>query len=308
MGCEIVRYQDELKVLCFLTTLYHGMMHFHNDIEIIYMIEGSVFVKAKGEMVLMKKNDIFILEKNIPHDFEGTDEKNAALVMQFNPSFSAGFYPRLSRLRFTRNLLTPADGRIYDEMRRSVLSVVKSFRSKTEGFSFAITRTVCDICIQIVEDMQTVELTAELVNREERNITRLTRIMEYVNAGYMNRITLKELSALEGLNMCYLSHFIKDNLGMSFQQYLNKVRIKNAERMIAGTDKSNLDICIACGFSDYRYLHKAFVAEYGCTPAQYKKRSGSAEAQSMREWMEGYPNGVVYIDKVSEKALGFLET
>jgi AraC-like DNA-binding protein len=103
-------------------------------------------------------------------------------------------------------------------------------------------------------------------------------------------------------------HFIKDNLGMSFQQYLNKVRIKNAEHMIAGTDKSNLDICIACGFSDDRYLRKAFVAEYGCTPAQYKKNSGSGEAQSLREWMEGYPNGVVYIDKVSERALGFLET
>jgi AraC-like DNA-binding protein len=308
MGCEIVKYKNELKVLCFLTTLYHGMMHFHNDIEIIYMVEGSVFIKTKGEMILLRKNDIFMLEKNIPHDFENTEEKNAALIIQFNPSFSAGFYPRLSRLRFVKNLLTPADGWIYEEMRRSLLSVAKSFRSKKEGFSFAITRIVCDICIRIVEDMKTIELTDEVLSREERNIARLTRIMEHVNEGYMNRITLKAISQAEGLNMCYLSHFIKENLGMSFQQYLNKVRIKNAERMIAAADKSNLDICIACGFSDYRYLQKAFVAEYGCTPAQYRKECRYGEAESINEPMEGYPNGVVYIDKVPDSVLGFLET
>jgi hypothetical protein len=53
------------------------------------------------------------------------------------------------------------------------------------------------------------------VNREERSITMLTRIMEYVNAGYMNGYA-QELSALESLNMCYLSISSKTTWGCPF--------------------------------------------------------------------------------------------
>ena len=119
--------------------------------------------------------------------------------------------------------------------------------------------------------MHAEELSEELLEQEERSVARLNRVMDYVNNHFMNRIKLKDLADQEGLSMCYLSHFVKKNLGISFQQYINKVRVKNAESLIANTEKRNIDICFESGFSDYRYLSKVFMEEYGCTPSKYKR-------------------------------------
>jgi AraC-like DNA-binding protein len=67
-------------------------------------------------------------------------------------------------------------------------------------------------------------------------------------------------------------------LNQTFQEYLNTLRLNHAKILVATTEKRLIDICIECGFSDYRYLYKAFKESFGCTPYEYRKRySGNAD-------------------------------
>ncbi len=86
----------------------------------------------------------------------------------------------------------------------------------------------------------------------------------------MNKIRLSDIAKSEHLSMSYLSHFIKDNLNQTFQEYLNNIRFSHAREMLMEKRMKFIDICMECGFSDYRYLYQAFLKNYGCTPKEYQ--------------------------------------
>ena len=65
-----------------------------------------------------------------------------------------------------------------------------------------------------------------------------------------------------------LSHFIRDNLNQSFQEYVTSVRFRHAIRLL-NSCKSLIDVCLETGFSNTRYLTKAFIKYQGVTPKEY---------------------------------------
>ena len=87
----------------------------------------------------------------------------------------------------------------------------------------------------------------------------------------MFKPSLSELSEKEGLSQSYLSHFILDNLGYSFQDYVTIVRLDHAKTLIQHGKRFS-DASVESGFSDPRYMTKAFLKHMGCTPAQFQKR------------------------------------
>lgn len=70
--------------------------------------------------------------------------------------------------------------------------------------------------------------------------------------------------------MSYLSHFIKSTLNQSFQEYVNSVRVNCACKLISGGEEKLTAVCMAAGFSDYRYFSATFKKQFGMTPEQYK--------------------------------------
>ena len=79
------------------------------------------------------------------------------------------------------------------------------------------------------------------------------------------------------VSLCYLSHFFTENFGISFQQYLAKIRCDKARRQLLLTDHSLLTVSIECGFSDPKYFNRAFAAQYGMTPRAYRKHFSDEE-------------------------------
>jgi AraC-like DNA-binding protein len=151
-----------------------------------------------------------------------------------------------------------------------IVSMMKGLYKKEDGFRFEIMGAINMIFYHLFRSVQYEEVSEERRIKETRNMNRLNRIIGYMQENFTNKISLASLAEKEELDLYYLSHFIKKYLGMSFQQYLNKLRLEKAQELILSTDKRNIDICFESGFSDYRYLSKAFVIEYGCTPSQYK--------------------------------------
>ena len=113
----------------------------------------------------------------------------------------------------------------------------------------------------------------EPINKDSATIDRLKRVLSRIQAEFTEKITLRDIAATEGLEMSYLSHFLKDHLGISFQTYLGRLRLEKAVFLVSHTRQRLIDICLECGFSDYRYLYKAFRQEYGCGPEQYRQQS-----------------------------------
>ena len=58
--------------------------------------------------------------------------------------------------------------------------------------------------------------------------------------------------------------------GMTFKEYLNRVRVEEAERLLTNTDYPIIDIAVACGYRDQSYFTTVFKKYTGLTPRQYR--------------------------------------
>jgi len=112
---------------------------------------------------------------------------------------------------------------------------------------------------------------------EVRKDNRIDNIINFINEKYNTDITLSEVAREFNLNYHFLSHCIKDNIGMSFQNYLNKIRLEKTTDMIIHSNKNMTEIALMNGFSSTSYFYKVFKKEYNCTPLEYRRRFTNKE-------------------------------
>ncbi len=68
-----------------------------------------------------------------------------------------------------------------------------------------------------------------------------------------------------------LSHLIRQTLGITCREYVDRLQLERAVSPILGTDMPLIDVCMESGFSDCRYLRKAVMCKYGVSPVQLRE-------------------------------------
>lgn len=104
-----------------------------------------------------------------------------------------------------------------------------------------------------------------------KNLERLRRVMQYVEAHYSERLTQSFIVKKFHFTNEYFARFFKKNTVLTFIKYLNRYRAIMARDMLLSSDRNVMDIALDCGFSDARGLINVFRREYGMTPLQYRK-------------------------------------
>lgn len=101
----------------------------------------------------------------------------------------------------------------------------------------------------------------------------LARITDYIDQMYCGNITLAALSKKFGISKSYIARLFKNELHTTSVEYLNRVRISNACRLLLCTEKSIAQISEEVGFKEQYYFTRVFKRLYGTTPTEYKKRN-----------------------------------
>ncbi|MEK4118758.1 response regulator [Paenibacillus sp. FSL W8-0919] len=89
---------------------------------------------------------------------------------------------------------------------------------------------------------------------------------------YHSYITLELAAGAIGLNPSYLSRIFKEETGMTFSEYLNRVRIDASRKLLESRRYSVKQVSVQVGFSTYNYFFKVFKERTGMTPQAYVQR------------------------------------
>ena len=104
------------------------------------------------------------------------------------------------------------------------------------------------------------------VGREERVVEIISRIQ----ADYKN-VTLETLSEEFQLSKPYLSKYIKDKSGLTFQEVVKEERMKKAKALLRETDLTVEAIAAEVGYENVEHFNRLFKKSYDMTPVQYRK-------------------------------------
>ena len=281
MNYEFIKHIEGTVLKTFVVTINQRELHFHNDIEILMVLKGSVYIDDGTKRYLLCRDDIFIINRNELHSLTRSSESNLLMVIQFNSNFCKKYYPKINRIKFSQKHIENKNSAEYwNILKQGMLDIITCQTEKKEGYAIEMMSVLNHMLFGMVNHDAFIELNEKTAASENRNMKRLSNIIEYVQENFMNQISLKDIAQKSNSNMYYLSHFIKSNLGISFREYLNRLRLERSEQLLIYTNLKPLDICMECGFSDYKYLKKAFAAEFGCTPDEYRKKN-----QNLQEYV-----------------------
>ena len=96
--------------------------------------------------------------------------------------------------------------------------------------------------------------------------------IDFIKNNYSN-ITLKDISEYLGLNYNYFSEIFKQSQGVTPNEYMLQVRMRQASQMLANLTMDIQDIANSVGYSDSLTFSKAFKRFFGMSPKHYREMS-----------------------------------
>ncbi len=126
----------------------------------------------------------------------------------------------------------------------------------------------------LINDVQFCYDDTELESGEEADAggANFNKVLKYLNKNYHKQLKLKDLSEMFYINKNYACYLFKRYTGMTYSEYLNKIRMERARGMLAATSYTIAEVAEKAGYTDYFYFSKLFKKTYGVTPSQYRQK------------------------------------
>lgn len=101
--------------------------------------------------------------------------------------------------------------------------------------------------------------------------SRITKVKNYIVDHYSEEIDIAHLARLVNLNPVYLGKLFKLNTNRTFKEFLNDVRVNNAEMMLSAGGFTVSEVADRCGFKDISYFSNVFKGIKGYPPSHVGK-------------------------------------
>lgn len=110
------------------------------------------------------------------------------------------------------------------------------------------------------------KLGARLSNRQ------LSRVMEFIESGMDSPIALQTLAEIAGLSRFHFLRAFKASTGLSPHQFVLAKRLAKARDLLEQSQLPIAEIARLSGFGSAAHIAKAFHAQVGMTPSEYRRR------------------------------------
>lgn len=274
MRKEHITYPSDVPVAISLVSIKNYPMHWHNTIEILYVLKGNLKVTIASDYYEVVERDLEIINIDETHMISSKDDDNMVLIFHIDPYFFEKYYSDIQNMFFFTNTTedNAQEGEAYEELRTFLAKIVCEAAQRQDDYDEEIEAVLIDLLYHLINNFHYLMYENEGMREKENLLARYHRISKYIVNNYTDNITLNDIAKKEFLSTDYLSHTIKDVTGHSFTDLLNLNRVEEALKLLLDTDKTISEISEEVGFSHARYLNKHFKLYYNNTPFQYRKK------------------------------------
>ena len=257
----------------FLVRIVYRTPHLHREFEVNLILDGSVEILSQGREYHAETGDFFVFDPYQPHELRAREGTVLILSIQISPAFFSDYFPQMESVRFGTEIFHRAASPRHQQLYRQLLELTCCYCQKAPFYELdcagninALFRALLDVSAFTV--VSEAERPAQRARQE-----RVRYLAERIEGGFSEKLLLGDLAKELGVDLYYLSHFFREHFGLSFQEYLAKLRCEKARRELLLTDRSLLDISLSCGFSSPKYFQRAFQKQYGATPREYRRQA-----------------------------------
>jgi AraC-like DNA-binding protein len=256
-------------------------LHFHPEIEILLIIEGSG-TRVTGDGVgRFSPGELVMIGSNVPHVWYSDqinntipEKKPETIYIQFLKDFTGERFFHLPESEKIRDLF---------ELAKRGIKLYGRTRDRVEELMHKLTGTAgMPNIIILLNILHTISSSKEIhllsgpviqTQVNLKNSSRMNRIYRYVLENYNEEITLNDIAMVANLSPSAFSRYFKSNTNKTFVQFLNEVRVGHARQLLRADEQYPIsNICYLCGFNSPSYFIRQFRKITGATPLEYRKK------------------------------------
>ena len=267
---EIIRHTKLKHIHAFVNSITYRNFHMHSDFELLLILQGRGRIKVKNDIFAVKEKDALLINPNEIHEIEAGEDSMKLIIIQFSRHFCKDYYPYLRNTVFkTRCMKECFSDSDYPKLLKLLTDFTDAYIRTDTFFAFPCVSLLLQILALCYQNMEYVIMEENEYREHKRKKDRMNRISSYIDENYLYPIRLKDIAVAENLSVTHVSHFFTDNFGVTFQEYLNSKRLEHALQLAEDKRLSLSAISEMSGFSDPKYLNKAFFKRFSYPFREY---------------------------------------
>lgn len=303
---EIIVYPKMHHVVVRIVGIVYRSFHAHRDMELGLILEGEAQITLKSCSFKAKRGSLFYFNPNQAHEICALTTMGVRVAyIQIANNFAQEYLPKLRDLEITVNDINSYlnDDEVCDLTERVLKTINDYYKDESDQRQFHWMQNFVGLLSWLVDHMPNRQSDEKNSMTEMHRLGRLQRIMEYLDLHFTEKVSLASLAEMEKVTTTHISHFIRKNMNMSFQEYVNKLRFEYAIRLMQSTNLKLIDISMESGFSDIRYMNKMFYKHFSCSAGEYRQKVHITEPVEMRDSelqeFASYQDSLKWLEKFS---------
>ena len=289
--------------------------HFHQNIEIVYVLDGGVRIEVESEEYELEKGDFLLINANKRHALHQTRENLLTVSFRINFSILSEYMETNQILFWCNTVIDKSEA--YEQLKKVFERILNRYYERDKEGALYLNSLYYEALYILTSYFMIRSDDTRIKEWRTTDNSRIFEIQNYVQANYQKQISLNDLAKKLYLSNAYLSKYIKKNFGLSFLEYVNNIRLFHAVDDLTCSDKQITRIALENGFPTIASFNKAFKDVYQMTPSAYRKNLNQyeeikteekEEKERIEERVKEYLRGSLTVqDPVATKNMNVLE-
>lgn len=256
-----------------ISSSFHVSLHWHEEIEIVYVYEGPLYLNINNENYTGQKGDIFIVNSKEIHEMSVKNSHvrygtllfslNSLLFQEVDYTTREYLQPLCRGDIFFSHTLGNKD--LSEKIFTIISEILRLNKEKVPAYRFGTKALLMQIIFLLFHHH------LEQSNAHtQKNSTLNREILTFINERYTQSLTLGEIADTFHMSYKYFSRYFKNTFHSTLSDYIMKLRMERAQLLLSTTELPVTEISLQTGFNNISFFIRSFKKAYGLSPLQYR--------------------------------------
>lgn len=245
--------------------LQYISLHWHPEIEIIYIDNGSLELMINEKKYILKKNDAMLVN---PYELHGMTmlEECIWYATVFNPRLIYGFDDSVIKSKYFKN--SPFHNILLQDSAKYYLKEILVTDKNVVNYELKIIKNLLGLYDEIYQKIDDNLLTSS----SAINNIKVKKLIDFINENYNNKIKIDDAAHKLGICRSEICKLFRYELHTTFTEYISRLRIEHAIELLNSSEANITQISELVGFNSSSYFTEIFKRFYNISPLEYKNQ------------------------------------
>jgi AraC-like DNA-binding protein len=247
------------------------------DYELVLIVDGSgELIFADGQRLVIAPHALFVIPPFAPHEFRCEWCDHCAVHFDLAPGFPP-FARDLDRrkpyeVQFTHGLSLPRRSTLTagDGVQESIIEIIRLRAEPAPLASWEASLLLSRILLGLLRKSRDGQAATSDAPQSRAQV-RIARAVAYANQHFAEKLTAAQLAKAADISPSHFNRLFNEWTGYSPMEYLRRLRVEQARKLLADVDLSIKEIAARTGFDDAYHFSKVFRRIDGLPPTRFRE-------------------------------------